>query len=121
MLILLINHYEVASTNTVCQGFFFAADVTVLFYLVHHLQGYTAQTLMELLWGVDLLVFPSGAAALRPNILWSTPHPKITQRDNINGVPINARNCLSDRSAMVQVECVHTVLPMKTVYRQVMI
>ena len=94
LLILSINHGGLVSTNTVCQGFFFVADVTV-FYLVHHLQDYIAQTLTDPLWGADLLDFPIKAAALRPNILWSTStHPKIHHRDNINVVPIHGRNCL---------------------------
>ena len=35
LLVLSINCGGVVSTNTVHQGFFFVADVTVLFYLVH--------------------------------------------------------------------------------------
>ena len=55
--------------------------------------GYTVQTLTEPLWGAELLDSPSEAAALRLNILWFTPHPKIHHRGHIKGVPIHARNC----------------------------
>ena len=47
--------------------------------------------------GVTLLVFPGGEAALRPKTLVH-PHPKIQHRDNIDGIPLNAKSewCLAE-------------------------
>ena len=78
------------------------------FYLVHCFLGYTVQTLTESLWGAGCLVCKQWPAALRPNILWSTPHPKIHHRDHIDGVPIHARVCawqIYDVSSRVSSHC----------------
>ena len=48
------------------------------------------------------------------------PHPKIHHRNYIGGIPIHTRDCLSDRSMMVQVECLHTALFPKALYRPTM-
>ena len=66
----LINLCGVTSTNTCARCFF--PEATSLFCHVHHFQGCTTQALTEQL----SFGFPSGAVALGPNILWSTPPSK---------------------------------------------
>ena len=68
---LLINHSGCTSTNTMCQVFFFSM-------LPHYFTMYIAfwVALPRHSWdlyGELSFGFPSGAAALGPNILWSTP------------------------------------------------
>ena len=43
-----------------------------------------------------------------------TPNPKIYHRNYMDGIPIHARNCTSER---FQVECLYTVLFPKALYR----
>ena len=65
-------------------------------------------------------LFHSGAAALGPNNCWSTPHhPKIYHRDHIERIPLKCQNwVVLHRHVVVLVECIHTVLLQKMVYRQ---
>ena len=69
--------------------------------------------------GVTLLDFFFGwAAALRPNILWSTaPIQKSTIETTLMGFPSMLKWVVPSRHGMEQVKCVYTILPMKTVYR----
>ena len=83
-------------------------------------RGYTAQTLTEPQWGLTFWFFSWLGSCTRTNILWSATPPKIHHRDYINGVPIHARNCLCLTSMMVQVECLHTVLCPRMLYRPTM-
>ena len=81
-----INLSGIVSTHSVHPGFYFCpASATVLFYLIHCFLGYTVQTLIDSLWGVDCLVC-------------KLPYPKIHHRRYIDGVPIHTRNffCLTD-------------------------
>ena len=70
--------------------------------------------------GTDLLVFLSGAAVLGQNILWSNP-PSKNQPQRLHWWSPHPcqKWSVSDRSMIVQVECLHIVFFPKALYRHV--
>ena len=58
---------------------------------VNLFSGLGCYTLQGSPWGLLSWIFSGGAAALRPNILWSTPPPQIHHRDYIDTIPLNAK------------------------------
>ena len=68
-----INLGGIISTSTVHQSFYFIADITVLFYLIHCF-GVILSRHSGILYEELTGWFVSGEAAVHgPNVLWSTP------------------------------------------------
>ena len=68
---LFINHSGVTPSDTVCQVFVF--PMVPYYFTVYIIFGVVLPRHSQGLYGELFFGFPGGAAALRPNILWSTP------------------------------------------------
>ena len=73
----------------------------------------------SLYWVYSFGFFSGGAVVLGPNNLWSTsPIQKSTIETTLREVPSMPKWVVLSRQGVEQVECVHTVLTQKMVYKQ---
>ena len=100
----------------------FTADVIILVLYcftppVTLFLGWDSKTLTKSLWGLlSWFFFLVGQLGSNQITFGPLHHPKIHHRDNIDGIPLNAKSEWG-LAEMRWYKCIYTILPMKMVYK----